>query len=208
MARLYSSGFGSHDIQAVTYGVMSDSTRRGMLERTQDLLRTTTGRMREWVEKSYNEISNLDLAGMRDRISSIRNRNEMTFEKDRVTPMRSLVDFHSAKSHNRRAIMASPKLYSLYREGVIAGYHGQFDDAYGGRVGRDNELYRQIYNGAYVEDGEDSGFVQYLGEDDVDTGYNEYSRNEIIDIRDNIAQAEAYVEAGTYDPTNQLGGTL
>lgn len=211
MARLISSDYDEYETHAITHGVMSDSVLRGLTDRARDSLSRTTSRAREYAERAYNALASLDLGSIRDKISAITKRKNDRFDEDFISDLMTPIDLQQAKPSNRRTLMISPVLRSLYADGLIAGYHGQFEDNEPGRVGRDHTQYRELYSGHYVHDEADDdacGFKTYLLDDLVDYDRDELSLNEKAAARANIERAEYLVEKGECDPTNQLGGTL
>ncbi len=210
MAKLISGGYSGFERHALTHGLMSDSTFRRMADRAKDSISRASGRAREYLQRAYEDITTLDLGKIRDKINSVTKRRNDRYDEDIVCELTSLLELTQAKPSNRRLLMASPRLYSLYEQGLIAGYHGQFEDDESGRIGRDRVQYREIMSGRYVEseNDEDTGFITYLSDDLVDFGYDELSINEKYSVRANIERAEDIVDRGEEDPTNQLGGTI
>lgn len=210
MARYFSSELNEFETHALTHGFMSDSTLKGLTDRARDSIRQGTDRSRKFLERTYNEIKSIDLGVIRDKLSAITRRKDDRYMEDTIYRLNGIADFQQAKPSNRRLLMASPRLSGLYRDGLIAGYHGQYEDNEPGRYGRDNIQYREIYSGAYIEsdDDDEAGFMIYLDDDLIDLGYNAMSPQEIVNTRDNIDEAEAMIDEGNFDPTNQLGGTI
>ena len=148
MAKLLSSSYDSMTVHAMTHGVMSDTTLRGLADRARDGLGRASERSKAYIQRAYEELTSIDLGLIRDRITSVTRRKNDRSSEDRVTRLISPIDYQQAKPASRRNLMISPIARQYYYDGLIAGYHGQFEDNEKGRVGRDHTQYRELMNGS------------------------------------------------------------
>lgn len=208
MARILPSGYDRYTRHAITHGVMSDRTLDVLRKRAERSSRGGSALAREFRERAYAELSNLDLSLVRDRVRSSKRRFDERLDSDVVHRLVSIQSHQQAKMLNRRLMMMNPRARKLYDEGLIVGYHGQFADDEPGRYGRDHSEYRIYYSGSFVEEGEEAGFVTYLEDDLIEYTHDRPSELDKRIVRDNHVQQNHFFDEGSEDPTNQLGGTI
>lgn len=149
-------------VHAQTHGLMS----RKNLEFFKDRMARATshGFVSKYMQRAKDALDAFDFTSIRDRSENVRRRFERAQEDDFIGGIVDLSDFQNAKPRNRAIIMANPRYRRLWYSGMADGFDGLYLDDEHNSVGRDHDLYREIYNGSYVEtDDGDGGFVTYLG---------------------------------------------
>lgn len=195
-------------IHSSTHGMMSRRDLEFFRDRVDQTMRNAGTYASRYLQRAKDVLDNFDFSGIRDRVEGMRNRFGKRWDEDRILPLVDLSDFQDAKPRNRAIVMAHPRYRKLWYEGRADGYDGLYLDDERDSIGREHDMYREIYNGSHVEgeEGEDT-FVTYMGV------VNEYGEAEFNKDQKDIAQdthrtLDEILNRGRQDPCSPTRKTL
>jgi hypothetical protein len=195
-------------IHASTHGMMSRNDLEFFRDRLDKVTRTAGNFASRYLSRAKEALDNFDFSSIRDRVEGMRSRFGKRWDEDRILPLVDLSDFQDAKPMNRAIVMAFPRYRKLWYEGRVDGYDGLYEDDERDSIGREHDMYREIYNGAYVEgeEGEDT-FVTYLGVVD-EYGDAKFNIVEKDDARCTHRTLAEILDRGKQDPGSPTRKTL
>lgn len=195
-------------IHASTHGMMSRNDLEFFRDRVDKVARSAGNFASRYLNRAKEALDNFDFSSIRDRVEGMRNRFGRRWDEDRILPLVDLGDFQDAKPMNRAVVMAFPRYRKLWYEGRADGYDGLYEDDERDSIGREHDMYREIYNGVYVEgeEGEDT-FVTYLGVVD-EYGDAKFNIVEKDDARWTHRTLEEILNRGKQDPGSPTRKTL
>ncbi len=195
-------------IHSSTHGMMSRRDLEFFRDRVENTVRSAGSFASRYLQRAKDALDNFDFSGIRDRVEGMRNRFGKRWDEDRILPLVDLSDFQDAKPRNRAIVMAHPRYRKLWYEGRADGYDGLYLDDERDSIGRDHDMYREIYNGAHVEgeEGEDT-FVTYMGVVN-EYGDAEFNQDQKDSARDTHRTLDEILNRGRQDPGSPTRKTL
>lgn len=195
-------------IHASTHGMMSRNDLEFFRDRVDKVARSAGNFASRYLNRAKEALDNFDFSSIRDRVEGMRNRFGRRWDEDRILPLVDLGDFQNAKPMNRAVVMAFPRYRKLWYEGRADGYDGLYEDDERNSIGRDHDMYREIYNGSHVEgeEGEDT-FVTYFGVVD-EYGDAKFNIVEKDDARWTHRTLDEILNRGKQDPGSPTRKTL
>lgn len=195
-------------IHASTHGMMSRNDLEFFRDRLDKVARSAGNFASRYLGRAKEALDNFDFSSIRDRVEGMRSRFGKRWDEDRILPLVDLSDFQNAKPRMRAIVMAHPRYRALWYKGQADGYDGLYEDDERNSIGREHDLYREIWNGVHVEgeEGEDT-FVTYLGVMD-EYGDAKFNQNEKDDSRDTHRTLDEILNRGKQDPGSLVRKTL
>ncbi|MNQ02267.1 hypothetical protein D3C85_149360 [compost metagenome] len=195
-------------IHASTHGMMSRADLEFFRDRIDKVSRAAGNFASRYLGRAKDALDNFDFSSIRDRVEGMRSRFGKRWDEDRILPLVDLGDFQNAKPKMRAIVMSNPRYRALWYKGQADGYDGLYEDDERDSIGREHDMYREIYNGSHVEgeEGEDT-FVTYLGVVD-EYGDAKFNISEKDDARDTHRTLEEILNRGKQDPGSLVRKTL
>lgn len=195
-------------IHASTHGMMSRNDLEFFRDRLDRTVRSAGSFASRYLTRAKEALDNFDFSSIRDRVEGMRSRFGSRWDEDRIVPFVNLEDFRNAKPRMRSIVMAHPRYRTLWYQGRADGYDGLYVDDEANSIGREHDLYREIYNGSCLDSVEDEDqFVTYLGVIDEHGDANMMS-GEKWDSRDTHEVLDEILDRGKLDPCSLVNKTL
>lgn len=127
--------------------------------------------------------------------------------QDIIQPLLTIPQLQAAGSVMQNLIMADPTIRQAWYDGKCEGYSDTYVDPEPGRVGHEQEVYRQLMNGVLVPHETQSWQFSLYGDrqNDVDS---RYTIRQLAAVFDSQEVARDALEAGEQDPVSQYGASL
>lgn len=195
-------------IHSSTHGMMSRRDLEFFRDRLDSTVRSAGSFASRYLQRAKDALDSFDFNGIRDRVEGMRNRFGKRWDEDRILPLVDLSDFQDAKPRNRAIVMAHPRYRKLWYEGRADGYDGLYVDDEKDSIGREHDMYREIYNGTHVEgeEGEDT-FVTYFGVVN-EYGEAEFNKDQKDFAQDTHRTLDEILNRGRQDPGSPTRKTL
>ena len=132
---------------------------------------------------------------------------ESLMGQDMIESLTRISQLQAAQSQMQGWIMTSPVLRQAWYDGKIEGYSDTYVDPEPGRIGHEQQAYRQLMNGVFVPHEEAS--YQYSMYFDRASDPDQFlTLRQVAAIVESQEAAERALEEGEQDPTSQYGASL
>lgn len=132
---------------------------------------------------------------------------ESMMGQDIIEPLLTIPQLQAAGSVMQNLIMADPTIRQAWYDGKCEGYTDTYVDPEPGRIGHEQEVYRQLMNGVLVPHETQSWQYSLYADrqNDVD---KRYTLRQLAAVFDSQEAARDALEAGEQDPSSQYGASL
>lgn len=127
--------------------------------------------------------------------------------QDIIEALTSVSQLQAAQSQMQNYIMAHPVIRQAWYDGKVEGYSDTYVDPEPGRIGHEQQVFRQVMNGVLVPH-EEASYQYSLYYDRASSIDGVLSLRDVAAILDSQEAAVHALEAGEQDPVSQYGASL
>lgn len=189
------------------FGTLSQNTVNYLQDQIQSLANTGSEYGQKLYEKSmvlFNAV-NSDAAVL--AAEAVLNQVESMMGQDMIERLTTIPQLQAAQSQMQGWLMTDPTLRQAWYDGKVEGYSDTYNDPEPGRVGHEQQAYRQLMNGVFVP--HETASYQYSMYFDRTSNPDEMlTLRQLSAIRESQDAAVRAYEDGEVDPTSQYGASL
>lgn len=206
MARLVSAPTGSLFGKGL-FGTLSSNTVNYLQNQISSLANAGTEYGRKIYERSMAMFDAINSDAAVLAAEAVLTQVESMMGQDMIEPLLTIPQLQAAQSQMQGWVMTSPVIRQAWYDGKLEGYSDTYQDPEPGRIGHEQEAYRQLMNGVFVPH-ETQSWQYSVYCDRPDDRDKMLTLRKVAAILDSHDAAEAAFEAGEQDPTSQYGASL